>query len=165
MSVPQKYLIKEFDDFARSARTAQHLMQHVADRIHMHIPRYNWAGFYLVEKNNPGMLVLGPHTGSFTPNERISIDQGLCGMAASSGRIVVADNVAEEPRYLQACDMVKSQISAPIAISGKVLSVFHLESYFLATFKPAIERQFVENCVQIVARCMERTMAPELVNA
>lgn len=163
--MPQKYLIKEFEDFARSGPSVERMMQHVADRIHMHIPRYNWIGFYLVDKDNPSMLVLGPHTGSFTPNERISFNQGLCGLAASSMCVVAADNVAEEPRYLQACNMVKSQISAPIVIHGKTACVLHVESYFLDTFKPASEREFVENCVQIVGDCLQRSMTAELANA
>lgn len=163
--MPHKYLIQEFEDFARSAPAPESMMQRVADRIHRHIPRYNWVGFYLVDKKDPGVLVLGPHTGSFTPNSKISIDQGLCGLAAASGRVVAADNVAENPQCIQSCDLVKSQISVPITITGKTVTVFHLESYFMATFKPAVEREFIENCAKIVGSCVQRSMAMELTHA
>lgn len=163
--MPHKYLIKEFEDFSRSARTVEPLMQRVSDRIHAHIPRYNWVGFYVVDKKDPGTLLLGPHTGSFTPNARLSFAQGLCGLAASSGRVAVADNVAEEPRCLITYDLVKSQISLPIAIARRTVIVFHLESYFMATFKPAVEREFVEKCASIVGGCLEKTVAADLVNA
>ncbi|HEY6349282.1 MAG TPA: GAF domain-containing protein [Candidatus Angelobacter sp.] len=163
--MPHKYLIKEFEDYARSVTSVEPLMQRMSERIHKHIPRYNWVGFYLADKKDPGALLLGPHTGSFTPNSRISVDQGLCGLAACSGRIVVADDVAKEPHCLQTYDLVKSQISVPIVMGGKVLIVFHLESYFLATFKPTVEREFVENCARIVGRCLQKTTANELVNA
>lgn len=153
--MPHKYLVKEFAEFARSAATPESLMQHVSQRIHAHIPRYNWVGFYLVDKQDSGMLVLGPHFGSFTPNERISLNQGLCGMAAAVCRVVVADNVAAEPRYLQASDLVKSQISVPMVVAGRVLGVFNVESYFLSTFKPALERNFVETCAKMVEKCLE----------
>ena len=163
--MPHKYLLKEFEEFARSAAEPSTMMQRVSQRIHVHIPRYNWVGFYLVDQKDPSRLVLGPHTGSFTPNPTISLSEGLCGAAASSRRVVVSDNVADDPRYIQASDLVKSQISAPLLMGAKVLGVFNVESYFMSTFKPAVERDFVENCTRIVARCFARTLSPDLINA
>ena len=164
MGVPHKYLVKEFEDFGVSA-SAESLMQYVSERIHLHVPRYNWVGFYLLDKTDSCSLVLGPHTGSFTPKAKISFDEGLCGVAASMGRVMVADNVAVDPRYIQACDMVKSQISVPMLVRGKVRGVFHVESYFLASFKPDPERKFVEKCADIVAKCLQGTAALDFVNA
>jgi L-methionine (R)-S-oxide reductase len=161
--MPHKYLLKEFTDFARSAAAAESVMQHVSHRIHVHIPRYNWVGFYLVDKKDSGTLVLGPHAGSFTPNERISLNQGLCGLAATTCRVVVADNVADDPRYLQASDLVKSQISVPIMVVGRAVGVFNVESYFFSAFQAAAERNFVEACARLVAKCLEAT--PDLVHA
>ena len=91
--MPHKYLLKEFEELARSAANPETLMQRVSQRIHMHIPRYNWVGFYLVDSNDPSVLMLGPHTGSFTPKAKISWNEGLCGSAAASRRVIVADNV------------------------------------------------------------------------
>jgi L-methionine (R)-S-oxide reductase len=161
--MPHKYLLKEFEDFGRSAASAESLMQLISQRIHLHIPRYNWVGFYLIDKKDSSTLVLGPYAGSFTPNPKISLNQGLCGSAAFTRRVVVADNVAEEPRYLQASDLVKSQISVPLLVVGKVVGVFNVESYFMATFKASVERDFVENCARLVAKVLERTAVPELV--
>jgi L-methionine (R)-S-oxide reductase len=162
--MPHKYLLKEFEEFAQSAANAETLMQHVAQRIHLHIPRYNWAGFYLIDKKDSATLVLGPHAGSFTPNPKIALNEGLCGAAASTRRIMVADNVAEEPRYLQASDLVRSQISVPIVVVGRAVAVFNIESYFLAAFKLPLERTFVEACAKIVGKCLEKTVARDLVN-
>ena len=163
--MPHKYLAKEFQDFARSGAKAEALMEHISQRIHMHIPRYNWVGFYLVDKKDSSTLMLGPHAGSFTPNPKISLDEGLCGWAASTGRIVSADNVAEEPRYIQASDMVRSQISVPVQVVGRTVAVFNVESYFMATFKPETERQFVENCAKIVGSALEKNVSQDLVKA
>lgn len=163
--MPHKYLIKEFEDFARSARTAEPLMQYMSERIHKHIPRYNWVGFYVVDKKDAGMLVLAAHTGSFTPNARIPLDHGLCGVAASTGSVISADNVAEDPRCLVTYDLVKSQIAAPVMITGKAIMILYVESYFMATFKSDAEREFLEKCVRIVAGCLQKTMAAELINA
>jgi L-methionine (R)-S-oxide reductase len=164
LAMPHKYLLKEFEEFARSAAEPSAMMQRVSQRIHMHIPRYNWVGFYLVDPKDPSMLVLGPHTGSFAPKPKISWSEGLCGSAAAGRRMVVSDNVAEDPRYIQASDLVKSQISAPVLSGARVLGVFNVESYFMATFKPALERDFVVACTRIVAKCFARTLSPDLVN-
>ena len=59
---------------------------------------------------------------------------------------------------------MKSQISAPVLAGARVLGVFNVESYFMATFKPAVERDFVEGCTRIVARCFGRTLSPDFVN-
>jgi L-methionine (R)-S-oxide reductase len=162
--MPHKYLLKEFDDFARSASNAESLMQYISQRIHTHIPRYNWIGFYLIDKNKNTTLVLGPYTGSFTPNAKISMDQGLCGAAASSCSVTVADDVAEDPRYLEASDLVKSQISVPVMVGGRVVGVFNVESYFMSAFRSGPEREFVEACARVVGKCLERTLAANLLN-
>ena len=163
--MPHKYLLKEFEELARSAADPDALMQRVSQRIHLHIPRYNWVGFYLVDSNDSSVLVLGPHTGSFTPKAKISSNEGLCGSAASMRRVVVADNVADDPRYIQASDLVKSQISVPIMAGNRLIAVFNVESYFMAAFKPAQEREFVEACAKIVSKCFAQTVTSNLVHA
>lgn len=162
--MPHKYLLKEFEEFARSGRP-EPLMEHISHRTHNHIPRYNWVGFYLVDPKDPSRLLLGPHCGSFTPNQSISLTQGLCGSAACTGRSVIADDVSRDPRYIQTSDLVKSQISAPVVVGSRTLAVLNVESYFLATFKHIEERQFVEACAQIVVTCFQGTRVVDLVTA
>jgi L-methionine (R)-S-oxide reductase len=164
IAMPHKYLLKEFEELARTAADPDTIMQCVSQRIHLHIPRYNWVGFYLVDKTDSSALVLGPHSGSFTPKAKISWNEGLCGSAAALRRVVVADNVAEDPRYIQASDLVKSQISMPIMSGNKLVAVFNVESYFMSAFKPAQEREFVEACTRIVSRCFARTVTSDLVH-
>lgn len=165
MPMPHKYLLKEFEEFARSAAEPDAMMQRISQRVHLHIPRYNWVGFYLIDKNDSSTLVLGPHTGSFTPKAKISWNEGLCGAAAATRRVVVADNVAEDPRYIQASDLVKSQISVPILAGNKIFAIFNVESYFMAAFKANQEREFLDACAKIVSRCFARTMAVDMVHA
>jgi L-methionine (R)-S-oxide reductase len=159
-----KYLLKEFEEFARTSSKAETLMQHVSQRIHAHIPRYNWVGFYLIDKNDPYSLSLGPHTGSFAPTPKISLDQGISGSAVSTRRVIVVDDVADSPDYIKVSDLVKSQISVPVIAGGKIVGVFNIESYFRATFKPDVERNFAEACAGIIGKSMEKTAVPDLVN-
>lgn len=159
--MPHKYLLKEFEEFARSATKAELLMQHVSQRIHMHIPRYNWVGFYLLDKKDPSTMLLGPHTGSFTPSPKLSLDEGLAGSAISTRRTIIVDDVSESPHYHKASDMVKSQISVPVMAGGKAVGVFNIESYFRGTFRPDVERNFAEACAKVVGKCMEKAVAAE----
>jgi GAF domain-containing protein len=159
--MPHKYLLKEFEEFARTSSKAETLMQHVSQRIHMHIPRYNWVGFYLIDKNDPYSLSLGPHVGSFTPTPKISLDQGISGAAVSTRRMIVVDDVADSPDYIKVSDLVKSQISVPLMAGSKVMGVFNIESYFRATFKPDVERNFADACAKVVGKLMEKSLPVE----
>jgi len=40
-----------------------------------------------------------------------------------------------------------------------------VESYFLAAFKPAQEREFVEACAKILSRCFAPTATSDMVHA
>src|SRR5262249_11106290 len=107
-------LLQDFGYFAQSARTVDALMDHIVQRLHATMTRYNWVGFYLLDKTTRNALVLGPHVGSFEPHERVSLEKGLCGAAATSGKTVVVNNVANDPRYLAGSELVKSEIVVPI---------------------------------------------------
>jgi L-methionine (R)-S-oxide reductase len=156
-------LLGQFEAYGRTAEGAKSpvLMQHVAERLHEATTRYNWVGFYLMESPAFGALVLGPYSGSFTPTLRIPLDRGLCGAAATSGKTVVVNNVAADPRYLGS-DLVKSNIVVPIFASVKkgvvkrrVVAELCIESYFADTFTTT-EQNFIESCAAVVSRCMER---------
>ena len=148
-------LLLEFQKLALSAKSAESLMQEITDRLHQGVPRYNWVGFYLIAKDDPGVLVVGPHTGSFTPNIRIPLDRGLCGAAASSGKTVVVDDVTKDSRYIQGSDLVKSEMVVPIFAGKRLIGELDVESYFSGTFT-AQEQKFVEACAVLVGRYCEK---------
>jgi len=150
-----KDLLQEFHELVLSSKSVNALMQRMTDRLHEEVPRYNWVGFYLVAKDDPGVLVVGPHTGSFTPNVRIPLDRGLCGAAASTGKTVVVDDVRKDPRYFQGSDLVKSEMVVPIFAGKKLIGELDVESYFSGTFTPQ-EQQFVEACASLVSRFCEK---------
>jgi L-methionine (R)-S-oxide reductase len=148
-------LLEKFEGFARSARSAEPLMEHIAQRLHQEMARYNWVGFYLMDKKDPGVLVVGPYVGSFAPNKRIPLDRGLCGAAASTGKAIVVNNVADDPRYLPGSDIVKSEIVVPIFVKNRLAAELDVESYFANTFgKP--DQDFVEACAALVGRYLAR---------
>jgi L-methionine (R)-S-oxide reductase len=150
-----KELLQEFEGLILSAASPESLMQRMTDRLHEAVSRYNWVGFYLIAKDDPGILVVGPHTGSFTPNVRIPLDRGLCGAAASSGKTIVVNDVSKDPRYLQGSDLVKSEIVVPIFAGKKLIGELDVESYFVGTFN-AEEQGFVEACGALVRKYFEK---------
>lgn len=149
-----KELLQEFEGTALSAGSAERLMQTISQRIHEEMIRYNWIGFFLLDSSSPNVLVLGPYAGSLSPQPSISINEGLCGAAASTGKTIIVDDVAGDPRYFSALELTKSEIVVPIFVSGKVVGVIDVNSYFKATFSKA-EREFVEACARLVGRCFK----------
>jgi L-methionine (R)-S-oxide reductase len=149
-------LLEQFESYCRSANGAKSdvLMQHIADRLHESMTRYNWVGFYFMEAPAFDALVLGPCAGSFVPTPRIPLDKGLCGAAATSGKTVAVNNVAADPRYLGS-DMVKSNLVAPIFAKKRVVAEICIESYFADTFTAA-EQEFIESCAALVGRYIEK---------
>jgi L-methionine (R)-S-oxide reductase len=147
-------LLKEFEGYSYTGGGVKALMQHVAQRMHEEMARYNWVGFYFMEAPNYDALVLGPYVGSFNPWTRIPLEKGLCGAAASSGQTVAVNNVAKDPRYIGS-DLVKSNMIVPIKVKGRVVAELCIESYFTDTFD-AGEQAFVEGCAELVGRGMDR---------
>lgn len=146
-------LIAEFERVAGAATRADEVMQHISDRLHNELVRYNWVGFYLADSADPHYLLLGPHSGVFTPHVRISLNQGLCGAAASLGKTVAINDVSKDPRYLKGVEETKSEIIVPIMVRGTVVAEFDVNSFFKDTWT-AEETKFVEQCAALVKQCM-----------
>lgn len=100
-------------------------------------------------------MIVGPFAGSFTPNARIPLNTGLCGAAASSGKVVVVQDVSKDPRYLSGSSLVKSEIVVPIYVKKKLAAELDIESYFADSF-PKSEQEFVEACTNVVADYLAR---------
>jgi len=148
-------LLKDFGYLAQSARTVDALMEAIVQRLHDTMTRYNWVGFYLIDKDRPGSLVLGPHVGSFEPHESISLDKGLCGAAATTKKTVVVNDVAKDPRYLRGSELVKSEMVTPIITRGELYGEIDINSYFAETFN-FDEQKFVEACAAVVSGYLEK---------
>ena len=156
MTPTHRELLREFQDYARTAPSANALMERIAHGLHAKMTRYNWTGFYLVDPADPGYLIVGPFAGSFTPNARFPITTGLCGAAATSGKVVVVQDVSKDPRYLAGSSMVKSEIVVPIFVNKKLAAELDIESYFAGAFT-ASEQEFIESCASILADYLSKS--------
>lgn len=144
---------------ATSASSAHELMTKMVALLHERMLKYNWVGFYMLdEAAQPPILVLGPFQGAMTPHTRIPLNQGICGAAASTGKTVVVDDVAKDPRYLACSLETKSEIVAPVFRKGKVAGELDIDSHFAAAFS-AEDREFVEYCAAVVGKKLESSPA------
>ena len=151
MQPEHQELLRDFQDFAKTAPTTESVMEHVAQRLHEKMARYNWVGFYLVDPSQPGVLVIGPFVGSFTPNTRIPFTVGLCGAAASTGQVMIVQDVSTDPRYLAGSNLVKSEMVIPIFGKNRLAAELDIESYFANTFT-ASEQEFAKACAAVVGK-------------
>ncbi len=155
MTPIHKELLRELQNYAQTTPTVESVMERMAKRLHEQMTRYNWTGFYLVDPADPGYLVVGPFAGSFTPKSRIPLNTGLCGAAATSGQVVVVQDVSKDPRYLAGSSLVKSEIVVPIYGNKKLAAELDINSYFAETFTRT-EQQFVEACANVIANYLAK---------
>ena len=155
MTPAHRALLGEFQDYAQTAPSTQSLMEQIAKRLHEKMTRYNWTGFYLVDPADSNYLVVGPYAGSFTPNARIPLDTGLCGAAATTGKVIVVQDVSKDPRYLAGSSLVKSEIVVPVFANKRLAAELDIESYFADTFTKS-EQEFVEACANVLANCLTK---------
>jgi L-methionine (R)-S-oxide reductase len=145
----------DITELAQAAPTAQDLMDRMVKLLHERMLKYNWVGFYLLEPGaQPPMLVLGAFSGAMTPHTRIPLDQGICGAAASSGLMVVVDDVSTDPRYLACSLETKSEIVVPIFVHGKVVGELDIDSHFPAAFASE-DQELVCHCAVLIGKKLE----------
>jgi L-methionine (R)-S-oxide reductase len=149
-------LIPDLDALARSSASAEALMKSIVALLHEKLTRYNWVGFYMLEKEQDrDILVLGPFKGTMTPHTRIPLNQGICGAAASSGKTVVVDDVNADSRYLACSLETKSEIVVPVFVHGKVAGELDIDSHFHAAFGPE-DRKLCEHAAALLGKFLER---------
>ena len=148
---------KEIDHLASTALTPEELMQGIVSKLNQRMLKYNWVGFYMLEKapGQPATLVLGPFVGAMTPHTRIPLNQGICGAAASSGKTMVVHDVSSDSRYLACSVETKSEIVVPVFVRGKVVGELDIDSHFSAAFGPE-DQELVEHCARLLGKHLEK---------
>ena len=158
MAMNYQQLTEEVSSLADNAESAEDLMSAIVERLRTRLPHFNWVGFYMIEKGQPGqdpMLVLGPYVGADTPHKRIPLNQGICGAAVSSGQTLVVDDVNADPRYLACSLETKSEIVAPVFVRGEAVGELDIDSHVPAAFT-AEDRKLVERCAALVGSYLEK---------
>lgn len=84
-------------------------------------PHYYWTGFYLVDPEDPGQLVVGPYQGTLGCL-RIPVGKGVCGSAAERRETVIVDDVEAFPGHIACDSATKSEIVTPVIDAQGVLA-------------------------------------------
>ena len=144
------------DRLVSTATSVEQVLRGVVELLHNNLLKYNWVGFYMLEKNR-NMLALGPFLGAMTPHTRIPLNEGICGAAASTGKTVVVDDVNADPRYLACSIETKSEIVVPVFVKGRVVGELDIDSHFAAAFAGDEDRELVEHCAAKVGEFLEKS--------
>ena len=143
----------ELSALAASAYNATELMTQIAEMLNSSMLRYNWVGFYRIEQRagGKGALVLGPFAGTIDTYAEISLGQGVCSAAATSGETILVTDTAADPRYISRDESARSELVVPIFAHGKVAGILDVNSRFAAAFTLE-DRQLCESVAAVVGR-------------
>jgi GAF domain-containing protein len=129
-----------------SPRSREARLQAICEELKTAGPHYDWVGFYLVDSEVEGELVLGPYAGEPTEHVRIKFGQGICGQAASTRETFVIQDVTQETNYLSCSPDVKSEIVLPIFNEDELVGELDIDSHDLAPFSEADRRLLDRIC-------------------
>ena len=146
---PLTAIIDSIRQSASTASSLNALQEEVVKLISQRLPNYDWVGFYMLDPNDPGTLVLGPFVGEPTPHVRIPVHQGICGAAVAARSTIVVDDVNADPRYLSCSIKTRSEIVVPIFSRERVVGELDIDSHTPAAFTNA-DRAFLEEVARIV---------------
>jgi GAF domain-containing protein len=109
-------------------------MATVASMLAATFEHYFWTGFYVVDPDKLGELVVGPYQGTLGCL-RIAFGRGVCGTAAVTGEVQVVANVHAFPGHIACDSRSASEIVVPVFDrSGALIAVFDVDSESPAAF-------------------------------
>ena len=109
-------------------------MATVAAMLAQSFPHFFWTGFYVVDPDRPGELVVGPYQGTLGCL-RIAFGKGVCGTAAAGRRTVIVPDVEAFPGHIACDSRSKSEIVVPVTDpSGELIAVLDVDSTEPAAF-------------------------------
>ncbi|MBJ7485487.1 GAF domain-containing protein [Brevundimonas sp.] len=95
---------------------------------------YFWTGFYVVDPDRVGELVVGPYQGTLGCL-RIPFGRGVCGAAADTGQTQVVEDVHAFPGHIACDSRSASEIVVPVfGPDGGLIAVFDVDSTEKAAF-------------------------------
>jgi len=110
---------------------------------------YFWTGFYVVDPDRPGELVVGPYQGTLGCL-RIPFGRGVCGAAAATGQTQVVEDVHAFPGHIACDSRSASEIVVPVfGPDGGLIAVLDVDSTEPAAFD-AVDATALERLMQAV---------------
>lgn len=95
-----------------------------ASLLYLAMEDIDWVGFYLYKDKR---LVLGPFQGK-PAHPEIDLEKGLCGMAAKSGEVKIAENEQKLSENIPYGIVPQSEIAVPIKKENRLMGVLDIYS-------------------------------------
>ena len=109
-------------------------MATVASMLADAFPTFFWTGFYVVDPDKPGELVVGPYQGTLGCL-RIAFGRGVCGTAAREQTTQIVADVRAFPGHIACDSRSASEIVVPvIGRDGELIGVFDVDATEAAAF-------------------------------
>lgn len=103
-------------------------MATVAAMLAAAFPNFFWTGFYGVDPDRPGELVVGPYQGTLGCL-RIAFGRGVCGAAAAKGATLIVPDVEAFPGHIACDSRSRSEIVVPVFDkAGTLMAVLDVDS-------------------------------------
>jgi len=118
----------------------EHLLQQISELISQ---KFKLSATYILLTNNTNdELILASAAGEMgnllkpkINQLRIKIGEGLTGICAKSGEIVMSNDTSRDPRYIKELVPANSELCIPLKMSDKVIGVLNLEDKNQYRFK------------------------------
>ena len=109
-------------------------MATIASMLAATFDHYFWTGFYVVDPDKPGELVVGPYQGTLGCL-RIAFGRGVCGTAAATGQTQLVPDVHAFPGHIACDSRSASEIVVPVFdAAGALIGVFDVDATEPAAF-------------------------------
>jgi L-methionine (R)-S-oxide reductase len=125
----------------------------VCKLLRKNVRYYNWVGFYLVNPERQGELLLGPYEGEPTEHVKIPFGKGICGQAAETRKTFLVQDVSKEKNYLSCSLNVKAEIVVPIFKQKRILGEIDIDSHVKSPFTREDE-EFLESVAKLVSKIL-----------
>ena len=103
-------------------------MATVASMLAASFPHFYWTGFYVVDPDKPGELVVGPYQGTLGCL-RIAFGRGVCGTAAASRATQIVPDVNAFPGHIACDSRSASEIVVPVFDrTGALIAVLDVDA-------------------------------------
>ena len=123
----------------------------VCEELYRRFEHYSWVGIYVVEGDE---LVLSAWAGEEeTEHTTIKVGEGICGLAAATGRTELVPDVSEREEFIACFPTTRSEIVVPIRGSAGVLGEIALDSGGVDAFDDR-DRELLEVVAELLARVM-----------
>jgi len=135
-----KEKLSRASSFAVACETVVRELRHL-------VPQFDWVGIYMRQGEE---LVLTAWDGpEATQHMRIPVGQGICGLAARTGKTVVVADVNADSRYLACFPQTRSEIVVPIYAGDDVIGEIDIDSDKASAFTDD-DRLLLEKVAQLV---------------